>query len=434
MLLALAIFVITLTLVIWQPKILGRKLGIGVSAMGGAAVALATGVISIGDIPIVFDIVWNATLTIVFIIIISLLLDEAGFFRWAALHIAQWGGGHGRALFALVILLGAIVAAFFSNDGAALMLTPIVLSMLLALGFTPAAAFAFVIAAGFIADVASTPLVISNLVNIVVADYFDIGFRDYAAVMLPVNAVAIVAALGVLFVYFRRDIPRRYPTAVLPEPQTAIRDRAVFRTGWFVLALLLFAFLFIEPIGVPISFIVGPAALLLWAVAARGAVIESKKILGDAPWQIVVFSLGMYLVVYGLRNAGLTAQIADGLIWLAQWGETSAIIGTGLIAALLASVMNNMPGVMTLTLAIEEAGLDASMTIAMAYANIIGSDLGPKITPIGSLATLMWLYVLARKGIHITWGQYFRIGIVITPPVLVITLLALAAWYPIVSN
>src|SRR3546814_3344029 len=98
----------------------------------------------------------------VVIIIISRLLDEAGFFEWTALHVARWGGGYGRRLFALFVLLGAAVSAFFANDGAALILTPIVMAMLLALGFSPAATLAFVMAAGFIADTASPPLKIGR--------------------------------------------------------------------------------------------------------------------------------------------------------------------------------------------------------------------------------------------------------------------------------
>src|SRR3989338_5591578 len=192
MLVALLIFIVTLVLVIWQPRVLG----IGWSAMFGAVLALVLGVVQLSDIPTVWHIVWNATATFVAVIIISLLLDEAGFFEWAALHVARWGGGRGKRLFALIVLLGAAVAALFANDGAALILTPIVMAMLLALGFTPAATLAFVMAAGFIADVASLPLVVSNLVNIVSADFFNIGFNDYAAVMIPVNVVAVVSALA----------------------------------------------------------------------------------------------------------------------------------------------------------------------------------------------------------------------------------------------
>ena len=422
MLVALLIFIATLALVIWQP----RGLGIGWSASLGAAVALLSGVVQLSDIPVVWHIVWNATATFIAVIIISLLLDEAGLFEWSALHVARWGGGRGRWLFALIVLLGAAVAALFANDGAALILTPIVMAMLLALGFSAAATLAFVMAAGFIADVASLPLVVSNLVNIVSADFFKIGFNAYAAVMIPVNIAAILSALAVLMLYFRRDIPRHYDVAQLRQPAAAIRDAATFRVGWAVLLLLLFGFFGLEPLGVPVSATAAVCAVLLLAVAGRGHVISTRKVMRGAPWQIVVFSLGMYLVVYGLRNQGLTAEIAVLLDYFAAGGVWGAAFGTGFLTALLSSVMNNMPTVLVGALSIDATQASGVVREAMIYANVIGSDLGPKITPIGSLATLLWLHVLARKGMTIGWGYYFKVGIVLTVPVLAVALAALA--------
>ena len=422
MLAAVAIFVFTIVLVIWQP----RGLGVGWSASLGALLALIFGVVQPGDVPVVWAIIWNATGTFVALIIISLLLDEAGFFAWAALHVARWGRGRGKGLFACMVLLGALVSALFANDGAALILTPIVVAMLLALRFSPAATLAFVMGAGFIADTASLPLVVSNLVNIVSADYFKIGFNQYAAVMVPVNLVSVAATLGMLLWYFRRDIPAAYDPAQLADPASVINDKATFVAGWWVLGILLAGCFALEPLGIPISAISALCAALLLGIAARGHKISTRKVLREAPWQIVIFSLGMYLVVYGLRNAGLTDYLAGWLDGFARYGVWGATLGTGLLAALLSSVMNNLPTVLIGALSIDASNASGVIRDAMIYANVIGSDLGPKITPIGSLATLLWLHVLARKGIRISWGYYFKVGIVLTLPVLLITLAALA--------
>lgn len=421
MFIAALIFILTITFVIWQPK----GLGIGWSATVGAVLALIFGVISFQDIPIVWNIVWNATATFVAVIIISLLLDESGFFEWAALHVAKWGGGKGKLLFSYIVLLGATVAALFANDGAALILTPIVIAMLLALGFNKGTTLAFVMAAGFIADTASLPLIVSNLVNIVSADFFNIGFTEYASIMVPVDIAAIIATLVMLHWFFRKDIPKQYDVTKLSEPTLAIKDMTTFKAGWLVLALLLIGYFVLEPLGIPISAIAAIGALILWVIAARGHTINTKKVLRGAPWQIVIFSLGMYLVVYGLRNAGLTDYLSETLNYLADKGLWVATIGTGFITAFLSSIMNNMPTVLIGALSIEGSEASGLIQQAMVYANVIGADLGPKITPIGSLATLLWLHVLSQKNMTITWGYYFKTGIIMTIPVLIVTLVAL---------
>ncbi|HHU94786.1 MAG TPA: arsenic transporter [Alcaligenaceae bacterium] len=422
MLIALSIFILTLTFVIWQPK----GLSIGWSASLGALLSLLAGTIEFSDIPVVWDIVWNATATFIAIIVISLLLDEAGFFEWASLHIARWGKGNGNALFILVIVLGALVAAVFSNDGAALILTPIVMALLLRLGFAPNATLAFVMAAGFIADTASLPLVVSNLVNIVSADFFHIGFADYARTMIPVTVVSILSSIAILWLYFRRSIPHHYDVNQLQTPQSAIKDSVTFKAGWFTLAALLISFFGLSHTAIPISAIAATGALVLFIIAKKQKIIPTQQIIKNAPWTIVAFSLGMYLVVYGLRNAGLTDYLTQALNALVQQGLFIATVGTGLLSAVLSSIMNNLPTVLIGALSIDASQSTGTIREAMVYANVIGSDLGPKFTPIGSLATLLWLYVLQQKGLKISWGYYFKVGVVLTLPVLLLTLSALA--------
>lgn len=429
MLVAALIFIFTLVLVIWQP----RGLGIGVSATVGAILALITGVIGLGDIPVVWDIVWNATFAFIAIIIISLLLDQAGFFEWIALHVARLGGGNANKLFVLIVLLGAVVAALFANDGAALILTPIVIAMLVKMRVSPATTLAFIMAAGFIADTASLPLVVSNLVNIVSADFFNIPFDRYAQVMIPVNLVSVLSSLLVLYLFYRRDIPSSYDVDSLPEPVSAIKDPATFYMGWLVLAALLLGFFVLEPMGIPISAIAGVGAATLLITALINHKVSVPTVLKEAPWQVVVFSLGMYLVVYGLKNEGLTGYLTVALNALGEQGLWAATIGNGFMSAGLSSIMNNMPTVLIQSLAIADSTQPDTITQAMVYANVIGSDLGPKITPIGSLATLLWLHVLASKEVVITWGYYFKVGVVLTVPVLLATLTALALWLSVIS-
>ncbi|KLE01508.1 arsenic transporter [Aliarcobacter butzleri] len=415
MLIPVCIFLVTLFLIITQPK----GLQIGTTAILGAIVALILGVVSINDVLDVTNIVWDATLAFIGIIILSLVLDKIGFFEWCALKMAKFSKGSGIRMFIYSILLGSFVSALFANDGAALILTPILLAKMRVLQLSTKTIIAFLLAGGFISDSASLPFVFSNLTNIVTANYFNIGFVDYFLNMIVPFIVSVIASIVFLWLILRKDIPKKVDVRLLKEPKSVIKNMNLFYFSWFFLAFLLSAYALGDIYKLPISFFALGGALILLIIASLTKSVNAKNIIKEAPWQIVWFSIGLYIVVYGLKNAGLTEYLTTILNYLVLQGDTIAIISTGFISAILSAVMNNLPTIMIMDIALKDIPNEA-----LAYANIIGCNLGPKMTPFGSLATLLWLHVLAKKGIKISFWEYSKFGLIITPPVLLITLLA----------
>ncbi|AZL53200.1 arsenic transporter [Aliarcobacter skirrowii] len=416
MLIASLIFILTLTFVIVQPK----GLQIGTSAIFGAFIALIFGVVTFSDVLDVTNIVWDATLAFIGIIILSLVLDEIGFFEWAALKMAKFSNGSGLKMFIYSILLGAFVSALFANDGAALILTPILLAKMRILQLNLKTIIAFLLAGGFISDSASLPFVFSNLTNIVTANYFSIGFAQYFFDMIIPFIVSVIASTIFLWLILRKDIPKTVDITLLKEPKSVIKNMKLFYFSWVFLAFLLCAYFLGDAYDLPISIFALGGATIFLIIATISKSVMPLKIIKEAPWQVVWFSIGLYIVVYGLKNAGLTDYLAIILKDLALRGEIIAVLGTGFIAAFLSAIMNNMPTIMIMDIALADIGNQA-----MIYANIVGCNLGPKMTPFGSLATLLWLHVLAKKGVKISFAQYSKFGLIITPPVLFIVLLAI---------
>jgi arsenical pump membrane protein len=416
MVVAVSLFLTTLALVIFQP----RGLKIGTSAMAGAVAALLLGVVSFADVGEVTKIVWDATLAFIGIIILSMVLDEIGFFEWCAIKTAKLSKGNGHLMFVYALLLGSFVSALFANDGAALILTPILLAKMRLLQLNAKTIVAFLLAGGFMSDAASLPFVFSNLTNIVTANYFEIGFVEYLQNMILPYAVSTLVTIVFLWVVLRKDIPKFVDTALLKNPDEVLKNKTLFQFSWFFLALLLAGYFAGDAYGLPISVFALGGALVFLAIASYTKSAKAWLTIKTAPWQVVWFSIGLYIVVYGLKNAGLTDYLASVLHTLHAKGDFIAILGTGFIAAILSAIMNNMPTVMIMDIALSDVG-----NSALAYANIIGCNLGPKMTPFGSLATLLWLHVLAQKGVKISFLEYSKFGLLVTPPILFVVLVTL---------
>jgi len=416
MILASLIFLTTLIFVIWQP----RGLQIGTSAIIGALVALIAGIVNFNDVMTVTNIVWDATLAFIGIIILSMVLDEIGFFEWCAIKTAKLSRGNGHLMFVYALLLGAGVSALFANDGAALILTPILLAKMRILKLNAKSIIAFLLAGGFISDSASLPFVFSNLTNIVTANYFNISFGEYLANMIVPFIVSTIISIVVLWLFLHKDIPHLVDTNLLKNPNDVLKNKMLFYFSWLFLALLIAGYFIGDHYGLPISVFALGGGLIFLILATMAKSVEPIHIIKNAPWQVVWFSIGLYIVVYGLKNAGLTDYLSIVLKELSTKGDMIAIIGAGFISAILSAIMNNMPTIMIMDIALTNIPNEA-----MIYANIIGCNLGPKMTPFGSLATLLWLHVLSQKGVKIGFGQYSKFGLIVTPPVLLVVLISL---------
>ncbi len=415
----ISIFLVTLLFIIWRPKGIHEA----IPAVLGGLLTLFLGLITLGDVFIVIKIIWNAIFSLIAIMIISAILDEAGFFRWCAFSLAKRTGGSGRLLFFFVILLGVGTTFFFNNDGTILILTPIVYELTKALGFSKKNTFPYLMACGFIADTASLPLVVSNLTNIVTADFFNIDFLRHISIMFLPGVMIIIASFIVLYMFFRGEIPEWYDPAKVGEVEVA--DPWLIRFGLVVLGCIIVGYLFNAFYSIPVSLIAGAGGLLLFFAAMKRGTVDTYGIVLRAPWHIIFFALGMYMIVYSLRNAGLIIAISQLLAKFISYGIYKAIFLTGTTFALISSLMNNLPSVMTGAMSVAELNLSGILREAMIATNVIGNDIGPKMTPMGSLATLLWLHMLKERGFKFSYLDYLRVGPVLTVPVLLSALLGL---------
>ncbi|MGH2487776.1 MAG: ArsB/NhaD family transporter [Ktedonobacterales bacterium] len=400
--LAAVLLVAVLALVIWRPS----GLAVAWPAAVGALLALALGLLSFGALRAIFGDTWDAAVTLVALFVLSEALESNGFFTWAALWLAQVARGSGWRLYALALLLTTLVTALLANDGAILMLTPIFATLLLRIYPDGASRLPFLLATGFFADAMSGLFVPSNLTNIIIADANNLAFAR-VVLWTAIPTVAAFCAAGLAFGFrFRDRLRKPYDQTQLAAPDTAIRDHFVFVCGWVGLFLLVIGYIVGGALHLPVSIIAGSVAVAMLTLVRLRGLRGVGETLAAAPWSILIYALGMFVVITAAFDAHTLAFLTHPLrahVTPAA-GPLGALLSGGILA-LLSAAVNNLPATLIGVLALREASHVGSMAI---YAIILGVDIGPKLTPFGSLATLLWLGILARYGIHISWGRYVK--------------------------
>ncbi len=420
---AIVIFAATLLLIMLRPKRLNEAL----TALGGAAAMLLAGIVSplqalktlFGD--------WNIFLFFLGMMTLSALAERAGFFDWLAARAAVLAHGSTRRLYLNVFLLGALITAFLSNDATALILTPVVYTLVTRLRVS---ALPFMFACTFIADTASFLLPVSNPINIIVLSSFHLNLLDFLRLLLLPSLLAISINSGVFFWLFRRQIAGQFEIKRLGTPTTAIRHRAYFRYVSIILGLVAIAYVAVSLLQQPLSLVAIGGALALLFGALRWKQVEWKGLGKEISWPIFGFIAGMFIVVQGVESIGLTRHLGQFLTSLAGSHVLSAtLVGTA-SAAIGSNLINNLPMALVLVSTIGALSSAApNVRLAFIATAMFGCDLGPNLTTVGSLATVLWLLLLRRRGMEVSSLDYFKLGIIVTPIMLMVG--ALAIWLSI---
>lgn len=492
--LALIIFLLTLFGILRRPF----GFGVWVYSSVGAGFVLAFKLVNFSDLRFIFALIWDSSLTLIGLIIISLCLEALGFFERLIFYTlklcqnAQFTGKiqpktlilpaqngavlalnsntapnlsansnikanlstnaqsnatasnsappntliiNTRLLFITLCLLCALCSSVLANDGAVLIFTPLVLGLFLrAKKADLRLIIAFLFAIGFICDTASNPLIISNLTNIITANFHQIAFADFAKTMFLPNLLAFLCALSLFLLVFGKALRTNLN---FRSPSTPKLSNALFAFYLTLLALFVASFFISRHFALPFSANCLIFALFLLAILWRKSPKKAAKAIKNAPFSIIIFVFGLFVVVFALTKVDLQPFLNAFFESITQ-NSLIAIFGTGTASAFGASVFNNLPMVLFGNLAINdfvvsvpnlasgELGTALEHTKqALIYANLLGCNIGSKLTPIGSLCTLLWLTLLAKRGVKFGFKQYFAYSLIFALPVLCAALFGL---------
>ena len=416
MFLTLAIFIPALTLVMWRPKPFNEA----TAAALGAVLLLIVGIISPLQVGEVLKANANILLFFLGLMLISTLAEQAGFFEWCAFQSVRLARGKGPLLLTVIFVLGALITAFFSNDATALILTPIVFTLVTRLKLNP---LPYVFACAFIANTASVLLPVSNPVNLLAVGQFKITLIEYLKYLLLPGLLVISVNLGLFYLIFRSQIS--LPFAKTP-PQSSVKVDRFFLAVCAGLALTALGYILVSIYGLPLSYpaVGGAVVLLLCALYFRR--IKLKTITSGISWSIFLFIFALALLVKGLENAGVTQALGSLLAGLASHGPLQALFSITLGTALGSNLINNWSMMMVSVSSLNSlAAQTPAFNNVLIYGAVIGADLGPNIAVLGSLSSMLWLELLRKRGLDIHPLQYLKLGLIVTPPMLFLGVFAL---------
>lgn len=404
------ISILTLGLVLTRP----RPLNEATAAAIGAVLMVVLQRVSLPQTLDVLQANINVLLFFLGLMAISAVAEQAGIFEWGAQFAVRFAGRNGTGLIITVIILGAIVTAFLSNDATALVLTPVVFTLVSGLKLNP---LPYMFATAFIANTASLLLPVSNPVNLLAVDAFSISLKDYLRYLFVPGLVAILINTLLFIVIFKKDIKARFS---IENIQSFEKHDKLFRFTGIVLGITAVAYLALSHYALPLSLAAIGGAVILLSGGFVWRRLDWKGVRSRISWSILVFIFCLAVVVRGLENSGVIRVMTETLLRMVSDSGLAIILSLAFGTALGSNLINNWSMMMVSVSSLQSVGPFISLHPGAPYAVILGAALGPNLTIIGSLSSMLWLVLLRQRGLSIHPMTYFKLGLVVMPPMVLV--------------
>jgi arsenical pump membrane protein len=436
----IASFLTTMILIFWRPKGMNEA----TAATIGAVLILISGSVTFSDLADIGSKVTEAAITIIATMVMALTMESIGFFHWAATRLLKAAKGSGKKLFWLTNLLCFLMTLFLNNDGSIIITTPVLLMLFRKIGMKQKEKFPYLISGALIATASSVPIGVSNIVNLISLKIIGLDLYMQTAMMFVPGIIGLAFLYFMLLGVFYRQLPKKIPLVtknidyrhisslhpLLSDPNTEETKRQTkLMVGVFVFIFMVRILLFVASYyHIPISIVAVTSSLLLLSWRWIYLKVTPNDMLKKTPWDIFLFAYSMYIVVYGLHNIGLTGFLVQ--LVEPTMGEHlfKGSITMGLLLSVMSNIFNNHPALMIGTFTLTEMNLEPVVLKTLYLANIIGSDIGSLLIPSGTLATLIWMHILKRNKVNISWGQYLKVTILVIPATVLFTLALLYMW------
>jgi arsenical pump membrane protein len=439
------VFLLTMAVIFWRP----RGLNEAWPAAVGAGIILLTGIVTIADLADIMSKIGGASITIIATIVMAVILESFGFFHWAASRLASLAKGSGYRLYWYIQLLCFLMTLLFNNDGSILITTPILILLLKNLQLKPHQQIPYLLSGALIATASSTPIGVSNIVNLIALEIVDMSLYMHTAMMFVPASVGLLFMSWLMYIVVKNKLPKKLSTSAVDSEElfftknfhplkTKISVETKQKRTKFMLKALGFVFLmrcllFVASfllIPIEVVAVLGSLVLLVWRwYHLRTSPVDIVK---KTPWHILIFAFSMYVIIYGLHNAGLTALLVAYGEPIVNQGLFQASFIMGGLVSLLSNLFNNHPALMIGTITLTEMGLDPITLKTIYLANIIGSDIGSLLLPIGTLASLIWMHILKKNKIKVRWKDYLRVSLIVIPLTTIVTLFLLYYWVQLI--